>query len=144
MRSKLIGSQIAITLVLLTVSGAAMRHFLEAYTAHLGFDPHHVLMIGLEIPNDGYPTYQAREQYFNALQDKIATTPGVESVSYAIETPSYRNWQQAIAVVGAPPTSRKTMVALVSASYFPTMRVPLWAVASIQKTRAAGQATSLL
>jgi predicted permease len=125
-RSVLVAGQVAITLLLLAMAGAAMRHFLEAYNAHLGFDSHHVLMMGVVVPGESYPTYQTRQNYFNTLLQKIRSTPGVTDATYAGGVPIFPGWMQPAQVSGVHQTAdRNTMVDLVSASYFQTLRMSL-------------------
>jgi len=51
-RSVMIVAQVALTVLLLAGAGAAMRTFLEAYTAKLGFDPHNSLLMFMALPGE--------------------------------------------------------------------------------------------
>jgi predicted permease len=126
-RSALIVGQVALTVLLLAASGAAMRNFVEAYTAQLGFDPHNMLMMFMALPEGSYTTWQARSNYYDAFIERVKSTPGVSAATLSTGgTPPRGNWTQAVDIVGAPPDlSRKTGVHLVSAEYFSVFRIPL-------------------
>ena len=69
--------------VLLAVAGVMIRSFLYVYTADLGFKPSNVLTLLLNLPASSYATPQARTAFFDRLDTRLASIPGVESVSIA-------------------------------------------------------------
>ncbi len=127
MRSALLTGQIALTVLLLAGAGAAMRTFLEAYTAKLGFDPHHVLMMDVTVPEAARPTWEAKARSMDALVEKIKTTPGVsDATTFFGDTPPGRGWRPTVDLVGAPPDpSRTAGLAMVGSSFFSLLRIPL-------------------
>ena len=58
-----------------------MRNFMQAYAAQLGFDSHHVLWLHINLPEKSFPGWQERVNYYDALIEKIQTTPGVTSAA---------------------------------------------------------------
>jgi predicted permease len=56
----LIAGQVALTLVLLTIAGAATRAFLTAYRVPLGFDVEKVTSLNLALPRKSYPGWAER------------------------------------------------------------------------------------
>jgi predicted permease len=128
-RSALIMAQIALTVLMLAGAGAAMRNFLQAYAAPLGFDTHNILMLDLAFPDKTYTTWQSGVNYHDALLEKIKATPGVTgATSAAIGTPPIQRWVQAVQVVGsALNTGLQSNVGLVSADFFSVLRIPLLA-----------------
>ena len=54
--SALIAGQIALTLVLLAGAGSAMESFLRLMHTPLGYDPHHVISVGIPLQDNSYTT----------------------------------------------------------------------------------------
>jgi predicted permease len=126
-RTALIAGQIALTVLMLAGAGAAMRNFIQAYAASLGFDTHNVLMLDMAFPEKAFTTWQAGVNYQDALFEKIKTTPGVSSVAGAITgPPPINHWLQPVEVVGTPvDLGRQSNVAMVSAEYFSLLHIPV-------------------
>jgi predicted permease len=126
-RGVLIIGQTALTVLMLAGAGASMRNFLQAYAAPLGFDSHHVLTFRIILPEKSFPGWQERVNYYDALIEKIKTTPGVtEAAISGVGLPPDSNWRQPIQVVGsALDTSRQSGLYLVSSEYFSVLRIPL-------------------
>ena len=126
-RSVMIAAQVALTVLLLAGAGAAMRTFLEAYTAKLGFDPHNALLMFVQFPEGSYSSWDARARYVDALNEKIKATPGViAATEFDGGLPPESLWLQPVHLVGgAAEENRKAGVMLVSADYFAVQRIPL-------------------
>jgi predicted permease len=126
-RSALIVGQIALTVLMLAGAGAAMRNFLQAYAASLGFDTHHILMLDLAFPDKTFTTWQAGVTYHDALIERIKSTPGVSSVASSVTgTPPNSRWLQPVQVAGsALDNGLQSNVAMVSADYFSVLRIPV-------------------
>jgi predicted permease len=126
-RSVMIAGQVALTVLLLAGAGAAMRTFLEAYTARLGFDPHNSLLMFMAIPERSYTTWQTRSQYLDALTEKIKSTPGVlDATDFNGGLLPMGVWRQPVHLLGAhADESRQAGVLLVSADYFALQRIQL-------------------
>jgi predicted permease len=104
-----------------------MRNFVQAYAARLGFDTHNVLTLRLNIPEKSFPKWQERVNYYDAIIEKIKTTPGVTSASLSgVGIPPDNNWFQPVQVVGSTlDRSRKSGLNLISSEYFSVLRIPL-------------------
>jgi predicted permease len=126
-RAVLIVGQTALTVLMLASAGASMRNFLEAYAAPLGFDSHHILTLWIGLPEKSFPAWQERVNYYDALIEKIKTTPGVTDAAIsAIGLPPDNNWRQPVQVIGsALDSGRQSGVYLVSSEYFSVLRIPL-------------------
>ncbi len=126
LQAAMLAGQVALSVVLLTAGAAAMRRYVEATTANLGFDPHPVMTFGARLPEGSYPTWQARINYFDQMLEKIGTVPGVTSVSLTSDTPPNTEWPTGIQIQGRPADSgQETYFQLVSEGYFPTLGIPL-------------------
>jgi predicted permease len=126
-RAVLIVGQTALTVLMLAGAGASMRNFLEAYAAPLGFDSHHILTLRIGLPEKSFPGWQERVNYYDALIEKIKTTPGVTDAAIsAVGLPPDNNWRQPVQVIGsALDSGRQSGVYLVSSEYFSVLRIPL-------------------
>ena len=124
-RTVLIAGQIALTVLMLAGAGAAMRNFIQAYAASLGFDPHNILMLDMGFPEKAFTTWQAGVNYQDALMEKIKATPGVSSVANVTTgPPPMSRWLQPVEVVGiAVDLGRQSVVAMASADYFSLLRI---------------------
>lgn len=69
-RSALIVGQTALTVLMLAGAGAAMRNFLQAYAAELGFDSHQILTLRINLPERSFPGWQER-----ATKIRLPTPP---------------------------------------------------------------------
>ncbi|HEY6375445.1 MAG TPA: ADOP family duplicated permease, partial [Edaphobacter sp.] len=126
-RTALIVGQTALTVLMLAGAGAAMRNFLQAYAAQLGFDSHHILTFEISLPEKSFPAWQERVNYYDALIEKIKTTPGVTNAAIsAVGYPPDNNWSQPVQIIGGTlDRSRKSGVNLVGSEYFSVLRIPL-------------------
>jgi predicted permease len=125
-QTALLIGQVGLTVLLLAAGAAAMRHYFEAYTAALGFDPHDVLRMELQLPQGAYATWEERATYYDQLTEKIQTVPGVTSAAFASDTPPWRGWRAQVDIVGQKPDpGRTTAMDLISPEYFSTLHIPL-------------------
>ncbi|MFZ0862857.1 MAG: ABC transporter permease [Candidatus Sulfotelmatobacter sp.] len=125
--SFLTGAQVALTLVMLAGAGAAMEGFLRLIHTPLGYDPHHVMSVGIPVHDGAYPTWQAREAYFEQLRNRASTVPGVTMAAISSNaTPPSNGWQTSIDILGTlPRDEQKIRVNFVSPGYFPLLRIAL-------------------
>lgn len=79
-RQVLVGAQVAASCVLLIVAGLLVRATHHALYTDPGFGYERVLSVDGHLGEHGY-TSSAAEGYLNLMQTRLATTPGVESVS---------------------------------------------------------------
>ena len=126
-RTALIAAQITLTILMLAGAGAAMRNFIQAWSARLGFDTHNVLLLELGYPQKAFTTWQQSVTYRDALIEKIKATPGVTSAAFVTAgLPPNNRWMQPVEVVGRPSgTGLRANTSLVSSDYFSVLRIPL-------------------
>src|ERR1700756_3699419 len=123
----LTGAQVALTLVMLAGAGAAMEGFLRLIHTPLGYDPHNVMSVGIPVHDGAYPTWRAREAYFEQLRNRASTVPGVTMAAISSNaTPPSNGWQTGVEILGQlPRDDQKLRVNFVSPGYFPLLRIPL-------------------
>ena len=127
--SVLVAGQIALTLLLLTVAGAAIEGFLRMMRVPLGYDPHNVMSVGIPIHDNTYTNWAERTNYFEQLRAKIAELPDVVSTGISNNaTPPENGWEQRFELLGKPsasPEAQTARINFVDPGYFSTLYMPL-------------------
>ncbi len=123
----LIATQAALTLLMLAGAGAATQGFLHLIHTSLGYDPNNVMSVGIPVHDGAYPTWKARLAYFEELQNRAASVPGVTMAAMSSNaTPPSNGWRTTVEILGqAKSEERKIRVNFVSPGYFPILRIPL-------------------
>jgi predicted permease len=123
----LIAGQVALTLVLLTIAGAATRAFLTAYRIPLGFDVDRVTNLNLTLPRKSYPDWMARANKYEVVRQAIASAPGVEEASVSSSwTPPLRGYTAPVEIEGKQElTGIQTQLVLMTPELFSTLGIPL-------------------
>ncbi len=129
LRSVLVVSEVAIALVLLTVSGAFLRSFQKMRAVDPGFRPDHVLVASYQLPLTQYSTDASVDAFNHAVVNQLSNKPGVIAVgltsglpasdasaqgSYTIEGVSVDSWKLKFAAF-----------AITYGDYITAMRIPL-------------------
>jgi predicted permease len=126
LRSVLVISQVAVSLVLLVAAGLFVRSVRSARTMDLGFDPAHVLNAGIDVAQKGYDETRGRA-FYDELLRRAAGWPGVQSASLAYSVPlGYYSQDSFLEIEGQPAsqTSRRPFAPCnaVSPDYLQTMK----------------------
>jgi macrolide transport system ATP-binding/permease protein len=129
LRSALVVAQVGGSLMLLIIAGLFMRSLGAARQSNLGFDPSHVLNLGMDPKEIGYTAAQNRE-FYKTLIDKVRALPGVVSVNTAAAVPmGYVIKGDTLAIDGYQPPSGQpwsnVSYNVISPDYFETMRIPM-------------------
>src|SRR5262249_51891379 len=91
----LIAGQTHLPPLLLTGAGAAIQGFTRMMHRPLGYDPHHVMSVGVPVRENTFTAWKARGVYFTQLRDRIAAMPGVEQAGISSNaTPPSNGWRQ--------------------------------------------------
>ena len=129
LRSFLVISEVAIALVLLTVSGMFLRSLQRMQEVDPGFRPDHALVAGYQLPLQQYPTTASVANFNRAVVSQLSSKPAVTAVAIS----------NAVAVSGAFPLSAYTIEGVsvehwtlkfaaftsVYGDYFAAMGIPL-------------------
>ena len=80
----LLAAQIALTVLLLAGTGAAVRVLIGLYRTSLGYDPHNVIIASINLPDGSAPTtshteWADRATFYERLRNRMADVPQVES-----------------------------------------------------------------
>ncbi len=130
LRSALVVSEIAVSVVLLVGTTLFLRSFTRVLHVDPGFDPENLLVVRMRLDDDKYRKGGAHH-YYSALLSEIRSLPAVESaggstalpmdsVDVDFDRPFWRDGEPRPA--GGGPGVRLRMTTL---GYFDTMRIPL-------------------
>jgi putative ABC transport system permease protein len=130
LRSALVVSEIALSLVLLAGAGLMVRSFLRLQAVDSGFDPRNVLTLRLSLPEARYPEANQVVSFYQQLTERLGRLPGVESVAATHALPlSGMGGIRPFTVEGGPRQEPGKMpdvqYRMVSPGYFRTMKIPL-------------------
>jgi predicted permease len=124
----LVVAETAIGLVLLVGAGLLIRSFIRVLNVDPGFDPHHVLTVSLELPDNQYPSLK-RVQFQEELLSRLSALPGVVSASSGYPIPlSHHNIGIGFSIEGRPTAKGDEPaepVTIVTPGFFRTMRIPV-------------------
>jgi len=77
LRSVLVVSEVALSLVLLIGAGLMVRSFVELLRADLGIKPENVLALQISLPPDSYEDKTKRLDFYQKVQGRVENLPGV-------------------------------------------------------------------
>jgi len=89
LRKGLVIAEIALAVILVIGSGLMIRAFWKLQQVNTGFDPAGVTSFSLNLPNVKYKAPE-RQQFVDALEQKLSSIPGVANVSVASGIPPLR------------------------------------------------------
>jgi putative ABC transport system permease protein len=129
LRSALVVAEIAIALVLLTVSGAFIRSLQKMQAVDPGFRSDHVLVAGYQLPVKQYSTNDAVESFNREVIDRLTRKPGITAVGMTNALPATgASAQAAYTIEGQPVESWKlkfASFAMICGDYFRSMGITL-------------------
>jgi putative ABC transport system permease protein len=118
LRSSLVVSEIAIALVLLTVSGALLRSFQKMLAVDPGFRPEHVLVATYQLPLRQYLTDASVNTFNHAVMDNLSSKPGITAVGITNSLPgSGLSSSATFTIEGGPSASWKLQFASFASTY---------------------------
>ncbi len=123
----LIGTQVALAVVLLLGAGLTLRSFQELGRTSAGFEPSHVLTFRIS-GNWGETTnYKALTQRIDVTLEMLRRIPGVVTAATAAALPGIDSASQTdVKLLDSPSTNKITAQSrFVSTGYFSTMKIPV-------------------
>ncbi len=129
LRSSLVVSEVALSLLLLIGAGLLIRSFIRLLSQNLGFNPANLLTMQIQLPLKHYNGPQAVNFYQQTL-DRVRSIPGVKSAS-AVDFLAYSGWTDdfAFGIAGrTPPAGTEgftSRYAVMDWQYLRTMGIPV-------------------
>ena len=142
LRSFLVVSQVAVSLILLAGAGLVLRSYSAALNANGGFDAANVTSVSIDLQTAGYD--DARGQIaITRLLDAMAADASFAASTLALNVPMslVDNASRATNVEGYAPRSDEDMMFLyntIAPDYFRTLRIPMLAGRDFARTDDAG------
>ncbi|MFN7929847.1 MAG: ABC transporter permease [Blastocatellia bacterium] len=129
LRSSLVVTEIAASLVLLVGAGLLIRSFYHLHQVNPGFSYDRLWSANIALPEKKYGDEQ-RIDFWRRLTERLRELPGVEAAAVASGLPLGNNgWQTSFTIEGqpAPPPNQMPLMeaCLVSPDYFRAMGIPL-------------------
>ncbi|MBY0496774.1 MAG: ABC transporter permease [Cyanobacteria bacterium] len=148
MRSLLVVSQVAVSLVLLVGAGLVLRSYAAAVHATGGFESANVTSVSIDLQTAGYDAERGAVA-ITRLLDTMATEPAFESSSLALNVPLslVDNASRSTNIEGYSPRSDEDMMFLynvIAPDYFRTLRIPLLAGRDFTRTDDANAAPAVI
>jgi putative ABC transport system permease protein len=132
LRSLLVISEVALSLILLAGAGLMMRSFIRLQHVNSGLNPVNVLTMVVPLPRDKYKENEKQIAFFDQLLERVRSLPGVESAGATSGLPlSGSLWGRSLTVEGRPVLSvgEAPMInhVVVTPDYFRSMGITLLA-----------------
>lgn len=130
LRTLLVISEVALSLVLLVGAGTMVAGFRKMMALDMGFDRSHVLTFQIALPQDKYRNPDRVRDYYDQALRRIQALPGVESAASLTSLPSGWSWNWIpFEVEGKPAANAAELPAaiqqVISPEVFAALRVPL-------------------
>jgi putative ABC transport system permease protein len=130
LRSALVVSEVALSLVLLVGAGLMIRSFAKLNQIDPGFKPARVLTLGVTLLRSKYPADEQVGTLYSQILERASAAPGVVSAGAISDLPlSGSNTGDYFTIEGRPPIAKETEplteYRVVSPRYFESMGIPL-------------------
>ena len=86
-RSLLVVLESAVAVVLLIGAGLLINSLIRLQRVDPGFDPHNVLTMRIDLPRQKYPKPEQAVNFFQQVEDRVSSLPGVEAAGMITELP---------------------------------------------------------
>jgi predicted permease len=126
----LIVGQIALSILLVTVSGLFLHSLVNLTRVDLGFDPRNVLVFTLDEYSANLPLDLRLIQLQQQIEERVQTIPGVKSESLSMFTFNQGEWSDDVLVQDVPRTpenGHNVLYNVIGTQYFSTFGIPLMA-----------------
>jgi predicted permease len=124
----LIAAQVAIVVILLAGTGAAVRALVNLYRAPTGYDPARVTVAQIYLPTGRYTTWTERVAVYERLRAEVSHESLVEGSTISLiptGPPPTTGISRRIDAQGLRDANREVLVHSVASDYFATLKMPL-------------------
>jgi putative ABC transport system permease protein len=144
LRSMLVAGEVATAVILLFGAGLLLRTLLAVDNVDRGYRAESVLTMILDPMDRRYPDDESELRFYAAVEEEVATLPGVRRAAWATTLPLGRSYQGRMSfdIAGDPPVPESQRPSadyqIVSPSYFATVDLPIVAGRSFEDRDAPG------
>ncbi len=124
LRSALLGTQVAVCLVLLISAGLLLRALVRAQTLDIGIEPNRIGVISYDLAGAGY-TETTAAPFQHAVRERLRTLPAVDAVAEAVVLPLSGGRRQSPFATAGHTDFRIADYNAVSPGYFALAGIPL-------------------
>jgi putative ABC transport system permease protein len=126
----LVIAEVALSLVVLIASGLLVNSFWRLTHVNPGFDPSNIVTAQISVTGPELEKEAQRRAFFDQLQERTVSMPGVESAGFVSELPlDHQGNDTYVAIAEHPPVRPADRlnadIRVVAGDYFQTMRIPL-------------------
>ncbi|HST53143.1 MAG TPA: ABC transporter permease [Pyrinomonadaceae bacterium] len=130
LRSLLVVSEVALSLVLLIGAGLLIRSFVRLLQTDPGFDASRVVALDIPLGRQQYGTPEKQAAFFDQLVERVRRLPGVEAVGVVNNVPLGHQIDELAFNIGGrqpfpPGDQAQAHATIVSPGYFDALRIPL-------------------
>ena len=144
----LLVGELAVTVVLLSAASSLVRSANVVYEADAALDLENLWEFRLALPPIKYPAGEAQQTFFNALEERVASAPGLQSAALASGPPFNSRDSRGVVMDGEPiPQSSslpQTQVVAIGPRYFDTLGLRLVRGMRLEDADAASRGTVAL
>jgi putative ABC transport system permease protein len=129
-RSLLVISEVALSLVLLIGAGLMIKSFVQLLNVKPGFEPEHVLTANISLPPAKYPDVEKQSAFYQQVTERVRALPGIDSAGTVSPLPLSGSFiQNLVTIEGRPPLAPGekpiTNTRIISPDYLRAMGIPL-------------------
>ncbi len=130
-RGLLVMAEVALSVILLVLSGLLLRSFVTLRSVDPGFSAERLLALAVELPSQAYESPVRQLNYYKEVAQRLATQPGTESAAFSDALPleGVSMILRGLFIEGheplPPEESPEVWVTGVSPGYFHTLGVPI-------------------
>jgi putative ABC transport system permease protein len=129
LRSALVVSEIALTLVLLVCAGLLIRSVMRLKSVDTGFNPKNILAMNIGLPSAKYPKPENQIAFYKQVTERIAALPGVKAAGTTSVLPLSDNFDGRGLLVEDQPRVRGEEISVdlyvTTPDYLRAMEIPL-------------------
>jgi putative ABC transport system permease protein len=126
MQMLLLAAQMSTSVILLVATMLLVRTFVRLESEHLGFDPSHLSVANVVLPNDAFGSSEKRNIFYSELAERVRSLPGVRAVAGGTARPLFSG---APTTVNTTPESARDAPRFstqeVTAEFFDTLAIPI-------------------
>ena len=121
-RSTLVISQIALSLLLLIGATLMVRSFAKLRQVELGFDPDHILTFQVALNGPKYEATDKVIQFYRGALERIVSVPGVEAAAVTNSLPLVGQFNVPVEIDGQPDRMMSIETRMISLDYFRVLK----------------------